>query len=115
MKFSDETLMAYAEGELDDATRGAVERAIRADPSLAAKVRQHAAMRANMFATFSPTPDEPVPPQRAARPLRQGDPAECGARRARRPRPKKSAAGRGRSGAASPPRWSWAWWPAALA
>ena len=66
MKFSDETLMAYAEGELDDATRGEVERAIRADPSLAAKVRQHAAMRANIFAKFSPSPDERVPPQSAA-------------------------------------------------
>lgn len=66
MKFSDETLMAYADGELDPATRTAVERAIRADPSLAAKVRQHAAMRSNVFAAFAPIADEPVPPRLAA-------------------------------------------------
>lgn len=61
MKFSDETLMAYADGELDPATRNAVERAIRADPTLAAKVRQHGAMRSNVFAAFGPIIDEPVP------------------------------------------------------
>lgn len=63
MKFSDETLMAYADGELDPATRNAVERAIRADPTLAAKVRQHTAMRSNVFAAFGPIADEPVPPR----------------------------------------------------
>ena len=66
MKFSDETLMAYADGELDPATRTAVERAIRADPSLAAKVRQHAATRSNVFAAFGPIADEPVPPRLSA-------------------------------------------------
>lgn len=66
MKFSDETLMAYADGELDPATRSAVERAIRADPTLAAKVRQHTAMRSNVFAAFAPITDEPVPPRLTA-------------------------------------------------
>lgn len=31
MRFSDETLMAFADGELDEATRAEVERAMRAD------------------------------------------------------------------------------------
>lgn len=66
MKFSDETLMAYADGELDEPTRHAVERAIRNDPTLAAKVRQHAAMRARVFAAFAPVAEEPVPPRLTA-------------------------------------------------
>lgn len=66
MKFSDETLMAYADGELDPATRSAVERAIRSDPTLAAKVRQHTALRSNVFAAFAPIADEPVPPRLTA-------------------------------------------------
>ena len=35
MKFSDETLMAYADGELDEAGRAEIERALDADPALA--------------------------------------------------------------------------------
>jgi hypothetical protein len=61
MSFSEETLMAYADGELDEPTRSAVERAIRTDPSVAAKVRQHQALRSNVFAAFSPIMDEPIP------------------------------------------------------
>ena len=38
MSFSDETLIAYAVGELDDATRRAVEDAMRRDASLARRV-----------------------------------------------------------------------------
>ena len=63
MRFTDETLMAYADGELDEPTRSAVERAIRADPALAAKVRQHAALRSDVFKAFARTLDEPVPPR----------------------------------------------------
>ncbi|MDL2357988.1 MAG: hypothetical protein QFF03_22280 [Pseudomonadota bacterium] len=63
MRFTDETLMAYADGELDEPTRSAVERAIRADPVLAAKVRRHAALRHDVFQAFAHTLDEPVPPR----------------------------------------------------
>lgn len=45
MSFSDETLMAYADGELDAATRAAVEAAMRADPSIARRVARLRARR----------------------------------------------------------------------
>lgn len=99
MKFSDETLMAYADGELDPATRTAVERAIRSDPTLAAKVRQHTAMRTNVFAAFAPIADEPVPPRLIAA-TRSGKVIQLNTARAAR--------------AAEAPRekrhWSWAEW-----
>lgn len=63
MRFTDETLMAYADGELDQATRHAVELAMRADPKLAEKVRQHIALRGEVFRAFAGTLDEPVPPR----------------------------------------------------
>ena len=61
MSFSDETLMAFADGELDEATRREVEQAMRQDPALAAKVRQHQALRSNVFNAFSGTLEEEVP------------------------------------------------------
>jgi hypothetical protein len=63
MRFTDETLMAYADGELDQATRHAVELAMRADPKLADKVRQHMALRREVFRAFAGTLDEQVPPR----------------------------------------------------
>jgi anti-sigma factor RsiW len=54
MRFSDETLMAFADGELDEQTRRDVEQAMRGDPTLAAKVRQHLALRAHVFGIFEP-------------------------------------------------------------
>jgi len=62
MKFSDETLMAYADGELDDDQRAAIERALGADPALAERVAQHQALRSDVFAAFAPILDEAVPP-----------------------------------------------------
>lgn len=54
MSFSDEILKAYADGALGDATREAVEAAVRQDPLLAARVRQLQAQRSNAFAGFGP-------------------------------------------------------------
>lgn len=98
MKFSDETLMAYADGELDPATRGAVERAIRADPTLAAKVRQHTAMRSNVFAAFAPIASEPVPP-RLTSATRSGKVIQLKTARAPRAEPNQEK-----------DRWSWPEW-----
>lgn len=98
MKFSDETLMAYADGELDPATRSAVERAIRADPTLAAKVRQHTAMRSNVFAAFAPITDEPVPPRLTAA-TRSGKVIQLNTARAARTEATQEKR-----------RWSWAEW-----
>ncbi len=61
MSFSDETLMAYADGELHVLQRAAVERAMRDDPELAARVAQHQALRGDVFAAFAPIVEEAVP------------------------------------------------------
>lgn len=57
----DETLMAYADGELDAATRADVERALAADPALAVRVSAHRALRVQVAAAFAPVLDEEVP------------------------------------------------------
>jgi hypothetical protein len=61
MRFTDETLMAFADGELDADTRHAVELAMRVDPVLAAKVQQHILLRRDVYRAFARTLDEPVP------------------------------------------------------
>lgn len=101
MKFSDETLMAYADGELDELTRSAVERAIRNDPSLAAKVRQHTALRSNVYAAFSSVMDEPVP-QRVTKAARPGKVIHLNTARA----------AQADAAAQSRRRWSWPEWGA---
>ena len=55
MSFSDETLMAYADGELDDATRLAVEAAMRRDGSIARRVARLRAARDELFAEQEPS------------------------------------------------------------
>jgi hypothetical protein len=61
MTFSDDILMAYADGELEEPQRSAVEAAVRADPKLAAIVERHRALRAQVFDAFAGVLDEPVP------------------------------------------------------
>jgi hypothetical protein len=63
MKFSEETLMAYADNELDTQTRSAVEAAMATDPEIARKIAQHKALRGKLRATFDKVLSEP-PPQR---------------------------------------------------
>ena len=63
MKYSDEILMAYADGELEEPRRSEVEHAVRADPALAAIVERHRALRRDVFSAFAGVLDEPVPPQ----------------------------------------------------
>lgn len=60
--FSDETLMAFADGELDEAEATAVEAAIDADPALAERVALFMETRAMVGAALKPLADEPVPP-----------------------------------------------------
>lgn len=64
MKFSDDVLMAYAQGRLDQAERGELERAMRADPLLAARVARYRAQRANVGGSFGAVFDDG--PQRPA-------------------------------------------------
>lgn len=51
MKLSEEVLMAYAHGQLDEPDRSEVERAMRADPAVAARVARHR-LRAQGSDTF---------------------------------------------------------------
>jgi hypothetical protein len=61
MNVDDETLMAYADGELAPEQRARVEQAMRDDPRVAAAVERHRALRADVFAAFAGVLDEPVP------------------------------------------------------
>jgi len=61
MTFSDEVLMAYADGELDLRTRAQVEDAMVADPQIASRVAAHQALRNTLRAGFDKVLDEPVP------------------------------------------------------
>lgn len=63
MNLSEETLMAYVDGELDVAARKQVEGAIAADPEVARQVAAQEALRARLRATFDPVLAEPMPPQ----------------------------------------------------
>ena len=63
MRFSDEILMAYAEGELDEPQRSEVERAVRGDPALAAIVERHRAWRQEVVNADAGTASEPGPAQ----------------------------------------------------
>lgn len=49
MKFSDELLIAFVNGELAEPARAAVERAARADPAIAARVAGHRARRNRVY------------------------------------------------------------------
>lgn len=61
MEIPDETLMAYADGELDEATRRAVEDAMKRDPAIAGRVAEHRALRSRLSAAFDGVLDEPIP------------------------------------------------------
>ena len=104
MSFSDETLMAFADGELDDITKHEVELAMRLDPQLAARVRQHQALRSNVFNAFAPTLDEAVP-QRLHAAARSGKVVHLNSVRAARSQASAGAArgGANGQGAGQPP------------
>ena len=61
MTFSDEVLMAYADGELDASTRAAVEAAMASDPEMARRISQHKALRNRVSSALNKVLDEPVP------------------------------------------------------
>jgi hypothetical protein len=61
MTFSDDILMAYADGELDLRTRAQVEDAMAADPQVARRVAAHQAVRNTLRSSFDQVLDEPVP------------------------------------------------------
>jgi hypothetical protein len=61
MKFSDEILMAFADGELAEPARSEVERAMRTDPAVAERIALHRALRSRVSNAFADVLDEPVP------------------------------------------------------
>jgi hypothetical protein len=91
----DETLMAYADNELDPAQRRSVERAAAADPATAKRLMDHVALRNRMAAAFAEVLDDPVPARLKAS-ASGGEPFGAAvidlaaARAARTPKPKRS-------------------------
>jgi anti-sigma factor RsiW len=61
MTISDETLMAYADGELDAAARAAVESAMREDPQIEKRVAAHRTLRRKVQAAYSAELSEAIP------------------------------------------------------
>jgi hypothetical protein len=89
MEFSDEMVMAYADGELDAATRAALEAALPHDAHLAQRVARQHALRVRLKAAFDPVIDDPGP-ERLLAAARGAVPARA-------------------------PRWSWPQWGALAA
>lgn len=108
MQFSDETLMAYADGEVDADLRRQIEAAMALDPSIAERVARHRNLRTDLGAAFDPVLDEPMPAHlldAAASPVsKQATITDLNAARVAKQR------------AAQPPgRWSWREWGAIAA
>lgn len=61
MKFSDEMLMAYADGELDGTQRAEIEAAIASDPAVRRAVERHRALAVRVKAAYQDVLDEPLP------------------------------------------------------
>ena len=61
MNYDDETLMAYADGELDAARRAEIAAALEQDPGLARRVERQRALRARVSDAFAPVLEQPVP------------------------------------------------------
>jgi hypothetical protein len=61
MKFSDETLMAYVDGELDADTRNAIEAAIATDPQIAQAVARHRALQFKLRTALGDVIHETMP------------------------------------------------------
>src|SRR5215472_5681215 len=101
MTFSEETLSAYADGEVDAVTRAALEAALANDPQLALRVARHRALRARVRDAFTPVLEEPVP-ERLLASVRGTAPGErTGNVVPLKPRPRA--------------RWSWPQWGAMAA
>jgi hypothetical protein len=101
MNLSDEVLMAYADGELGEPARSEVERAMRADPAVAARVARHKALRANVYQAFAGLVDDKAPP-RADPSAPRGNVVDLDAVRAARHQALPELPPR--------PRWSWRQW-----
>ena len=61
MTYDDETLMAYADGELDEAARAGIAAAMENDPELARRVAKQLALRKEVAGAFDTVTTRPVP------------------------------------------------------
>jgi hypothetical protein len=61
LKYDDETLMAFVDGELDAARRAEIEVAAARDPELANHIERQRALRARVAGAFSKVLEQPVP------------------------------------------------------
>jgi hypothetical protein len=61
VNLSEETLMAYVDGELDDSARKQVELVIAEDPEVARRIAKHQVLRGRLHSSFATVLDEPVP------------------------------------------------------
>ncbi|HSF13130.1 MAG TPA: hypothetical protein VLA50_09185 [Erythrobacter sp.] len=66
MNITDETLAAYADGELESTVAAQVAAAVAADPALAAKIEAHRALRARLASHYAPLAEQPLPPHLTA-------------------------------------------------
>jgi hypothetical protein len=66
MQIGDETLMAYADGELHGIRRAEVERALAGDPDLQRRLEAQQQLRARLSSHYAPVVEEPVPDRFAA-------------------------------------------------
>lgn len=107
MKFSDETLMAYVDGELDADTRQAIEDAIATDPQVSAAVARHRALQFKLRTALGDVIHETMPDRliMAARTSPAGTRAQV----------TNIAAARGAKQAPVKRQWSWPEWGAIAA
>jgi hypothetical protein len=66
MKFSNEMLMAYADGELDLVSHAEIEAAMAVDPEIARVIERHRALAARVQSAYQAVLAEPVPAQLAS-------------------------------------------------
>ena len=127
MSISEETLMAYADGELDQTSCVAVEQAMHDDPIIASKVQQHRDLRTSIFGAYAPVLEQAIPvriqtaaQQLAAETKIDKKPViDLNAARLERELQRKTVADQQDSKAANKtansPRWSWPEWGALAA
>lgn len=84
MKFTNETLMAYADGELDAALRIEIEAEMAKDPQVARAVERHRALAALLRGSYDGVLAEPVPARLASLVARRAPVAAVPAQRAAR-------------------------------
>lgn len=109
MNISDETLMAYVDGELDAAARAALEAALAVDPALATRLARQQALVGQLRAAFDSVLEEPLPPRLLAVARTTGNAAAAEQPRLADFRTRSS------GGVMSPRHWSWPQWGALAA